>query len=382
MKIERRSERTHKPFVRVVSTAFASIVVGVILAAFLAGSGQVLAASSGRTITDQNKNVVALPDKFDRIVTSSMWPLTHMLYIVNGSADNIAGMHPASKSAGINSMFGLLSPSISKAITDFISPSDVLNIEELMKLNPDIVYYRGENTPEEEILLKSPIPSAAFRVTIYAGDAVETGASWIDQLGEIAMKDTIAPRYRERARKSMEMISERVKDIPDSKKPRVMIINRHSEKEIIVANKSYASYWIKQTGALNAAEELEASRAVNMEEIYKWNPDIIYITNFTPTLAEDLLKNKVNGQDWSGLSAVKNGRVYKNPLGMYRWYVPNSDAPMMLEWMAQKNYPELFRDIDIRYELREYYKEFYNYGLTEENLDMILNPAREGASGV
>jgi iron complex transport system substrate-binding protein len=172
-----------------------------------------------------------------------------------------------------------------------------------------------------------------------------------------------------------------VKDVPEKDRPKVMIINRHSEKQIIVANKSYASYWIRQTGALNAAEELEASRAVNMEEIYKWNPDIIYITNFTPTLAEDLLNNTVNGQDWSKIAAVKNKKVYKIPLGMYRWYVPNSDAPMMLEWLAQKNYPELFKDIDMRKELKDYFKEFYNHDLSEKELDMILNPSREGASG-
>jgi hypothetical protein len=38
---------------------------------------------------------------------------------------------------------------------------------------------------------------------------VETGASWIEQLGEIAQKSTIAPKYKARAKKSMEMIAER-----------------------------------------------------------------------------------------------------------------------------------------------------------------------------
>lgn len=47
----------------------------------------------------------------------------------------------------------------------------------------------------------------------------------------------------------------------------------------------------------------------------------------------------LQGQDWNQLKAVKNKQVYKVPLGIYRWYPPNGDAPLVLKWMAQHNHP-------------------------------------------
>ena len=48
-----------------------------------------------------------------------------------------------------------------------------------------------------------------------------------------------------------------------------------------------------------------------MEQIYEWDPDIIYITNFSPYQPEDLINNTIEGNDWSSVKAVKEGKVYK-----------------------------------------------------------------------
>ena len=78
---------------------------------------------------------------------------------------------------------------------------------------------------------------------------------------------------------------------------------------------------------------------------------------------------------------MKEQKVYKFPLGMYRWFPPASDTPLVLKWLAQKNQPELFADIDMEEEVRAYYKEFYGVELTEEDIAQIFHPASE-ASGL
>lgn len=72
-----------------------------------------------------------------------------------------------------------------------------------------------------------------------------------------------------------------------------------------------------------------------MEQIYAWNPDIIFITNFTETQPADLLENKVDGQDWSQVKAVQEGKVYKIPLGIYRWFPP-SGGPINVKVVSAK----------------------------------------------
>ena len=66
---------------------------------------------------------------------------------------------------------------------------------------------------------------------------------------------------------------------------------------------------------------------------------------------------------------------------MYRWYVTCSDSALMLLWMAKQNQPELFADIDMEQEVRDYYERFYNVSLTDEDVNQIFHPAREAAGG-
>ena len=52
----------------------------------------------------------------------------------------------------------------------------------------------------------------------------------------------------------------------------------------------------------------------------------------------------------------------------------------MLQWMAKQMHPDLFEDLDIEQEVREYYAQFYGIELTDEQLDLILNPTPESAA--
>ena len=116
------------------------------------------------------------------------------------------------------------------------------------------------------------------------------------------------------------------------------------------------------------------------EAFIQWNPEYIFITNFSPYLPEDLYENAIEGYDWSEVNAVKNRRVYKIPLGMYRWFPPSSDTPLCLQWMSKVLHPELFGDVDIDKEVAAYFRTFYGVELTADALQAIFNPAR-AASG-
>ena len=113
-----------------------------------------------------------------------------------------------------------------------------------------------------------------------------------------------------------------------------------------------------------------------MEQIMQWNPEYIFITTFTACQPEDLLQNKIEGQDWSGIKAVKDGHVYKDPLGIYRWFTPTSDSALMLKWIASKTYPEYYK-YDMEKEVKDYYKTYYGYELSEKELNMVFNPSSD-----
>jgi iron complex transport system substrate-binding protein len=182
-------------------------------------------------------------------------------------------------------------------------------------------------------------------------------------------------------RSTEDAIRTRLEKQDTEQRPRALILFK-TRGLMIAGAASFGDYWLAKTGAVNCAAGVESSHPAmvkisSFEEILKWDPQIVYLSNFDTTMPEDLYENKVPGQDWSAVSAVVDRRVYRIPLGMYRWYPPSLDGPLMLKWMAQKNHPDVF-DWKIKEEIQDYFQKFYGYSLTEEETGMILNPAASG----
>ena len=339
--------------------------------------------SNTRTIVDQAGNQVELPEKIERVVITSLWPLPSVYVLFQGSADKLVGMHPASLSAAKYSMLTIVAPEIQDVETGFIQNGE-LNVEELLKLKPDVVLYSATNTSEKEILEKAGIPAIGFSTTIADYNTIETINSWVTLLGEVFQQEDKASGITEYGREVYDEVQARVKDLTEEEKPRVLILFKYSDTQFQTSGSNFfGQFWSEATGAINVASELNGMADINMEQVYEWNPNIIYITNFSQYMPEDFYKNEtLDGHDWSGVKAVKEQRVYKYPLGMYRWYPPSSDSALSLWFQAKNNHPELFNDIDLEKTVKEYYKKFYNMELTDQEVNKIFNPAREAADGV
>lgn len=338
------------------------------------------AAEKGwRTVTDHTGKEVRIPEKIERIVIASPWPLPSVYCLFNGAADKVVGIHPGSMAAAKYSLLPRVAPEILKAETEFLK-GDVLNVEELMKLHPDVVFYRVETAAHARQLALSGIPSVGFSTAFGGFDTIKTFEGWVKLLGEVLQREDQASGIVEYGRKTYADIQKVLSEAKELKRPRALILFNYSEGMIKTSgSKFYGQYWLDSTGAENVASGLTGVAEINMEQIYAWDPEIIYITNFSRCMPEDLYNNAVPGHDWSGVKAVKNRKVYKFPLGMYRWYPPASDTPLVLKWLAKKNQPELFSDIDMDSEVRSYYRRFYGVELSDAELKGIFNPSRDAA---
>jgi iron complex transport system substrate-binding protein len=144
---------------------------------------------------------------------------------------------------------------------------------------------------------------------------------------------------------------------------------------------SWADYWITASGGTNVAVNAgKGTLKPSMEEVYQWNPEMIFVTNFNTSQPSDYYNNTIGNYDWSNVDAIKNQKVIKMPLGIYRWYVCNSDSPLVLLWMAKQQQPELFADIDMDQTIKDYYQDFYNLKLTDADVQNIYHPS--SAAGV
>ena len=333
-----------------------------------------------RTVIDHTGAEVTLPKEMHRIVISSILPLPSVYCLFRGSAEDIIGIHPSSMAAAKNSYLINVFPELADADTSFVENGEV-NVEQLLTLDPDVVFYSAANTEERALYDNAGIPAVGFSTTLAEYDCVETYASWIQLFGEIYGESDTANEIIADGRKTAEEIKAVTDKIPADERPDVLILFSYDDGVIKAGGSDFfAKYWIETAGGNNVAAALKGSAEVNMEQIYEWDPDIILITNFSSHLPEDLINNTVEGNDWSNVKAVREGKVYKFPLGMYRWFPPASDTPLVLKWLAKTIQPELFKDMDMDEEMRDFYSEHYGVQLTDEDIQKIYHPAR-AASG-
>ncbi len=352
--------------------------VGVLLALFLLAAFRVSSAAGERTVTDHLGNSVRLPENIERIAIVSLPPLPSVLAVYQGGyVGNVVAILPDSLTAARNSILSKYAPGLLEMSTEFYRGGQ-LNIEELMKLNPDVVFYSG--SINREMFDKAGIPAVAFAHPNIGGNVstLNTLEQWLSLLQEVLRKESKTKGIVEHGRRVEEEIARRVRDIPKEKRARALMISNYTDTALSAGGrKSFGEYWCEATGSINVALDAERN-TVNMEQIYEWAPERIFLTTFTAVMPRNLYDNTAApGHDWSNVPAVRDRRSFKFPLGMHRWWPPSSDTPLALWWVAKMTYPELFEDIEMTAKIKEYYGEFYGMELSDDDVEWIMNPGAD-----
>ncbi|MCR5496041.1 MAG: ABC transporter substrate-binding protein [Treponema sp.] len=330
-------------------------------------------------VIDHTGREVELPVNIERVVIISPMPLPSIYCLFMGGTDKLVGMHPTSMAAAENSYLKKAYPEVVNISSDFVK-NGAVNVEELLKLKPDVVFHIASDKALTQSLENAGIKGFAFSTSVAQFNTIETYANWIQKFGEIFGDTGRADAIIKYGREIEKKISGKISTLKPEEKPEVLILYNYDSTGMKTSGVNfYGDYWINASGGKNVAGELKGMPAISMEQVYQWNPEYIFITNFSPYLPEDLYNNSIDGYDWSQVKAVKNKKVYKIPLGMYRWFPPSSDTPLCLQWMSKILQPELFTDIDIDKEVTSYFKTFYGASLTNDDLKAIFNPVREAA---
>ena len=359
------------------------LVFALILSLAGCGAAPDAPAEDTITVTDQDGFEVVLPKDIQRIVVCDILPLPSVLAVFFDSAEKIVGMSGTSMNAAENSLLGELYPEILDAETGFINGSTV-NVEELMKLQPDVVFYNASRKELGEQLRKAGFPAVAISVNKWEYNCIETLNNWIALLSKMFPDNDKAETVAAYSGQVYDLVQQRVRDIPDEEREKAFFLYKYTDTNLETSGKLFfGQWWADAIGVKNVAEELSSDNSVNvnMEQIYAWDPSLIFISNFTSAVSGDLYNNEVGTYDWSPLDAIENQRVYKMPLGMYRSYTPGVDTPVTLLWLAKTAYPALFEDIDIIQETKTYYQEVFGVALTDSQAASIFAPASDAGSG-
>ena len=328
------------------------------------------------TVKDHAGNDVEVPNTVERIAVCDIYPLPSILAVFFDSAEKIVGMAPQSMAAAKNSLLGQVYPEILKANTEFTDGTNV-NIEELLKLDTDVVFYNAGNKELGEQLKNAGLCAVAISAGKWKYDAIATLNGWIDTFDQIIPQNDKKEKVEAYAKDVYDEVTKRVSTLKDEEKENVFFLFQYTDTNMLTnGNPSFGSWWSEAIGAKNVVTDTTEKNSLktDMEQVYAWDPSVIFITNFTQAKADDIYNNTIGTYDWSPVNAVKNKRVYKMPLGMYRSYTAGVDAPIALWWLAKACYPTLFEDIDITEKTVGYYQDVFGITLTAEQANSIFDP--------
>jgi iron complex transport system substrate-binding protein len=329
-------------------------------AVFAAGA----VAAQGITLVDQRGAPVALPHAPGRIVTIAIPPASMIAALDRGPA-RLVGMNPAARSAIKGEVLGTIYPALARVRTDIVRGGQfVPNIETLVALKPDLVV-QWANQPQDVI---GAIERAGLRVYGMRYGSQSELETWIEHFGAILGTRERAEALVGYHRAIRAELEAKTAALPAERRPKVLYFQRFATGLRPAGAGSYLDFAIRLAGGRNAAAALPGTAAdVGYEQVLAWDPDVVLLGGFDEALPADLRRDP----RWRALRAVREGRVYKFPLGGYRWDPPNHEAPLAWLWLHGLLHPGT-PVRDLRAEMRGLYRSVYEYVLADGEIDRIL----------
>ena len=184
-----------------------------------------------------------------------------------------------------------------------------------------------------------------------------------------------AIKYIAYLEKNLKFVSERTASLSDDQRPKVLHIAGGSDVTKVDGSDSIIGEWMKAAGAKNSIDGVANYKNISLEQIIASQPDAIIVGNSDAQKGIDTIKSDAA---WKDVPAVKNDKLYRNPVGTFKWDRYSTEEALQLLWAGKTLHPELFTDVDLVKETREFYSTFYGYQLSEDDAQRILagqNPA-------
>lgn len=315
--------------------------------------------SSVRTVVDAEGNKIELPDEVTAVApgVNSMSQITAML----GDADKIVA---AGKNIMGNDFF-------KKVFPDFNPQHTNDNIEEVLASGAQVVYSPMKDDNE---VAQYNAAGVAY-VHLPSFDNTENFMEVIKLIGDILGEDASAEadEFIDYFYDTIAFIHEKTDSVPQEEKIRAIALGNKEGAYSSGTSSNMQNSYLLEAGAVLRGDEYEDS--INVEEILAFDPQVIFCVR-------EVKDAIMSDEDLQEVSAIKEGRVYIVPFGTFGWGVNNAEAAGMAPlYYAKCIYPDLFQDVDMIKKTQEFYKQFYDYDLPEDEAQGILDGTLGNLSG-
>jgi len=323
----------------------------------------------GRTVTDLAGRKVTIPLRVKRI--ACLTGASYEKALLVGAADKVV-----LRAATLPPWMERTNPRVKEIPT--LRDSHAPNLEELLKGKLDVIFFWDD----PQLLAKLASNGLAAVVPQPAGGSGESTAAFTETMkdevrlyGQVLGGESarLADRWCDYYDRKVRFVLDRTQGLPESAKPRVYYVRGPDALTTHGTDQNVTRYGEMAGGRMVIRNSRARDIArVSMEEILAWNPEVIFVGR---QYSVDLVLKDAR---WRGVSAVRNRRVYPVPDGVFYWD-SGSEGILLLGYLAKTLHPELFCDLDMKREVRDYYAFFYRCRLTDGEVEKLFKG--EGPDG-
>ncbi|NMB10146.1 MAG: ABC transporter substrate-binding protein [Tissierellia bacterium] len=308
-------------------------------------------------VVDAIDREIEKPENMDKLAITCYGGASHELSILGGS-DKILAQPDMKKFQQLLKMY--------PRFENVVDPGsfDNINIEEILKVEPDMAFVGVTSKKGNKLIENSGIPT----FTMLIGTAeVDSLKKEFDNVGKILGKEDISEKLINYWEDKLNMVKEAVDKVPENEKKKVY----YAGETITQANSGkWGDSYITGSGGINVLKDITKGAKgseISVEQVAEFNPDVV-ITQKRPAGIKPIMEdNRIKDLDF-----IKNEEVYSCPIGAFWWDRPSPESPLGFMWLAKTLYPNYTESIDLKKEVKDFYKEFYDYELTDEEYESFF----------
>lgn len=312
-----------------------------------------------KVIKDVDGQEVTIPVTPERV--ANLWHANNQVILTLGGAPKLsATTHYVTTIPWFRQVY----PDITKVPAPIAANND-LNMEALLATKPDVVLVSSEK--QAEAVRQAGLTAVRVGFSDMNG-LMQTVNLTAEVLGTQGAYER-AQKYNAYMQKNLKLIEERLKDLPDSERPKVMHIGSGTKVQNVSGSGIVIDEWIKIAGGQNVAADQKGMKDVSMEQITAYAPEVIIIGGDASAKGVQTIKSDAA---WKDIPAVKNDKVIRNPYGTFNWDRYSTEEALQVLWAAKTLHPQKFTDIDMVKETQEFYSTFFGYSLSADDAQRIL----------
>jgi iron complex transport system substrate-binding protein len=320
------------------------------------------ASAKARTVMDSAGRNVEVPDKIERVFAAGP-PASILLYVL--APERMTGW-PDPPTAEERPFIAEKLREL-PALGRLTGRGGTANLEVVLKTKPDLILDFG-SVRETYVSLADNVQEQTKIPYVLIDGRFEATPAALRLLGDVLGANERGEQLAKYVEDTFAQIDAVLAATPIDKRPHVYLARGPDGLETGVVG-SINTEIIERAGGRNVAEAVGQKGLVraSMEQVIVANPEIIitWDRNFYDRVFKDPL--------WSGISAVREGRIYLAPTAPFGWIdrPPSINRVIGLRWLAGLFYHDKFPE-DLRETTRTFYRLFYHVETTETQLDTLI----------